>query len=208
MTEECINLLKTLCFFRDVGIYNAATEGIQTLEGDDFYELLERGLDAAAPIARRDEVPMGDFDTPLPEGPEDEEIYEDCDHFHSVLHYSSPAMQEYFRLCRLYEYREGICPKDNPFVGFASDAYEKAIRMTSGQFGASFNDDTYTTELLIETCPEWCYDPMEIIQAVVETLKFFDENLPVLARELAKSPFLFLPELPAKTERRQKEAQQ
>jgi hypothetical protein len=57
---------------------------------------------------------------------------------------------------------------------------------------------------MIEICPEWYYDPTEIIWAIIETLKYYDENVSVLERELAKTPFVFLPALPARTEQKRK----
>jgi hypothetical protein len=203
MNEDCIQVLQTLCFFRDAGIYESVTEGMTVLDDNDIYELFELGFDAAAPITYREDIPMDGSDTPLTA---DEiaalDVYQECDHYHTVYHYSSPDMREYYRLCRLYEYREGIEPKDDPFVRFASDDYDSVIRQTYGQFCAFFDDDTYTTELMIEICPEWYYDPTEIIRAIIETLKYYDENLSVLERELAKTPFVFLPALPARAEQK------
>jgi hypothetical protein len=123
------------------------------------------------------------------------DIYE-CDHFHTAYSFSSPEMREYYRLCRLYEHREGIEPKDNPYVKKADDHYISVLRRTGGQFGAGFDSEIHITALYIETCPEWQYDVMEIIRAVRKTLDYYPEHLAELQRDMARAPFVFLPELP------------
>jgi hypothetical protein len=79
----------------------------------------------------------------------------------------------------------------------ADNNYVHVLSMAGGQFCAGFDSDEHTTTLLVEICPEWQYDIMEIIWAVRETLDFYVEHLPALRREMARTPFVFLPALPA-----------
>ncbi|MDR3278145.1 MAG: hypothetical protein LBT12_05170 [Oscillospiraceae bacterium] len=194
MFSEYITILEILKKFHELGIYGKVTRGMTELSEGDVCELVELGMDNAAPIAQRSEVPMGGDDEPVT-GEEDEDA--ECDHYHQVFHFSSPAMKEYYRLCRLYEYREKIEPEDNPFVKEADDHYCARLRATDGQFLAGFDSDYHTTELQIETCPEWYYNSVEIIIMIHDTLAFYTENLEQLARELRRGPLVFLPALPA-----------
>lgn len=201
--DDYIYILRTLCLYRDWGIYDAVTRGIDELRDDDIYELYELGLDNAAPFARREDIPMGgDEDRitaeEMAQMEEGGAIYE-CDHYHAAYSFSSPEMREYYRLCRLYEHREGIEPKKNPYVVNADDHYVSVLRQTNGQFGAGFDSELHTTELYIEICPEWQYDVMEIIWIVRKTLDYYVKYLPELQHEMAKTPFVFLLSLPEHT---------
>jgi hypothetical protein len=201
--DDYLYILEALCRYRDWGIYDAVTRGMTELGEDDIFELYELGLDNAAPFTSRDDIPMGGDDSvvtaeEIAQVIENGEKYE-CDHYHTVYSFSSPEMREYYRLCRLYERREGIEPKDNPYVMSADAHYVSVLRMINGQFAAGFDSEIHTTSLYVETCPEWQYDTMEIIWTVRKTLDYYTEHLVELQREMARTPFVFLPVLPERT---------
>jgi len=186
---DTIDLLK---LFYDIGIYDDVTRQIIDVNGDDFYELQLIGLDCVAPINYyysveefRREYPNSSF--------ADTDAYDD----NNIQLFSSPEMLEYYRLCRLYEYREGIEPENNPYVIAADKFFKDIFRYTRTYFGADFDDNRYTRMLFIETCPECEYDMVEIIELIHDMLTYYTEQLPNLATDIRLGRFTFLPELPA-----------
>jgi len=144
----------------------------------------------------RDQVATGD-NGPVYASVMSDEEYDPDDHWHDFTTYSSPEMREYYRLCRLYEHRCGISPKDNPYVTSADKHFSSCFLYIDGHFAAFFDDDKYTTKLCIEICPEEYGAGTELIYGIHETLAYYGEHLNELRRELMRGPFVFLPQLPA-----------
>jgi len=201
--ESLMYVLRTLKLFHDMGLYAAVTAGMQTVRDDDIYELAELGVEHVAPIFQSEEVPMDDSEVPMTDAAfaqavEEDQYYEG--HYHTIYRFSSPEMKEYYRLCRLYEHREGLESKDNPFVREADKHYTKWARSVAGNLWIGFDSDIHTTELVIETCPEDGYDQIDLILAIHKTLQFYMDNLNRLKREIDRNPFIFLLALPAPKE--------
>ena len=186
---EAIDLLK---FYFDIGIYDDVTSNIKKIDGFDNYELELIGLECVAPISTGYTAPEFHL---VYKNIEIDDFYED----NYIQLFSSPEMLEYYRLCRLYEYREGVVPEDNPYVVAADRYYRDVLRCTQSYFGAGFDDDHYTQMLLIETSPESEYEIKEIIELIHDMLTYYTEQLPKLDRDLKLGKLTFLPELPAHT---------
>ena len=198
--EYLMYTLRILKLFHDLGIYAAVTGGMNEVTEEDFYELADLGIENVAPIFRRDEVSMDEEENQMTEealaqAEAQNQYYEG--HYHTIYRFSSPEMKEYYRLCRLYEYREGLEPKDNPYVNEADGHFIKWARSVSGYLWIGYDCDFHTTELVTETCPEEGYDQIDLIMAIHRTLQFYKDNLGRLKREINRNPFIFLPALPA-----------
>jgi hypothetical protein len=174
---RCLRFLKSL---HDFGIYYKTVGNIQKISEDDYYELVLRGLEHAAPI----------FGV--------EELGQDvCCGGHVVYHFSSPDILEYYRLCRLLEYQRGIEPKDNPYIVRADESFTNSCRNACSDFGACFNDDTHVREIQLEVCPECMVYEEELIEVVCEMLEFYHSELEKLRAEFLGKPLVWLPALPA-----------
>ena len=186
-----LHILRT---FYEYGIYDDIVSCIEELDENDYCELEMSALEYIAPEYERDEIPM-DFDE-IPMSAEDmadEDIYADCSHWHTVYRFSGPEMREYYRLCRLYEYREGIAPQENPYVSGAEAHYISLLRHTSSGFAADFDSDSTTTKLIFETCQDSSYESMELVTTVGEMMKYYKEHLPEITRDIMCGPPVFLP---------------
>jgi len=195
--------LRALKLFQDMGIYAAVTRGMSEVDGEDFYELADLGIENVAPIYRRDDVSMDEeenqmSDEDLAQAMEADEYYDP--HYHTVYRFSSPEMKEYYRLCRLYEHREGLEPKNNPFVREANRHYTGCARSVSGDIWIGYDSDMHKTELVTESCPDYGFDQIDLIMAIHKTLQFYIDNLDHLKQEIGRNPFIFLPTLPAPKE--------
>ena len=134
-----------------------------------------------------------DLDEDVLSGAEMDELDVNTDyHFHDVYSFSSPDMKEYYRLCRLYEHREGIEPEQNPYVRAADEYYTAALRMTEGQFIAGFDSEKRRPAAFFA-----CFAPLLIVAELQ------DGTSNQQARSALKSglvrrrgPLVFLPELP------------
>jgi hypothetical protein len=190
--NDFIYTLQMLCMFRDVGIYNAATSEIDEITEDDYFELAERGIECSAPIFIRDDVPMGGDEYEI----KDTDLNEEIDHYHTLYRVSSPEMKEYYRLCRLIEYRGGIQPEDNPYVKEADKHYCDCLKMIYTNLWAGFDSNRHTTELVFELCPDYETDVITLIMVIIDTLKYYPAHLGELERDLRMGKPVFLPELP------------
>jgi len=195
--------LRMLKLFHDLGIYAVITRGMSEVDGEDFYELADLGIEHVAPVFRRDEIPMDEqenqmTDEAYAQAVEQDQYYDG--HCHTIFRFSSPEMKEYYRLCRLYEHREKLNPNENPFVREADRHYTGWARSVAGYLWIGFDSDMHTTELVTESCPENGYDQIDLIMAVHNTLQFYKDNLSRLKREISQDPFIFLPALPAPKE--------
>ena len=189
-----LEMLQLLKFFHGIGLYDSFCH-ITALTEDDYYELVQLGLENIAPIYIESQISSGDDgDVVIEEG-------DDCDdygwHCHTLHMFSSPEMQEYYRLCRIYEYKHGLSPKENRFVTAAERHYCNCLNCVSGNFGGSFDDDRHTTKLYIEVCPESDWAAIDLIYCIHETLEFYSENLSGLRLELLKGEPVFLMQLPS-----------
>ena len=197
MILETLSLLK---LYSDIGIYDAVVGTTERVNGDDYFEFEMTGLENIAPIFNMWQ-PGTQPDIYLDEefiyGDEDNEHLSDggCDHM--LYSFSSPEMREYYRLCRLYEHREGIEIERNPYVKEAEDCFWEYVGLTQGYFGAGFDDDRHTKDILVEVCPEnTCYY-REIIELIYDTLEFYTMKVKELEREIRLGKPVWLPELPA-----------
>lgn len=173
----CLRLVK---MFHDIGIYEKAAGDIQEISEDDYYELALRGLEYVAPVHSV------------------EELGEDvCCGGHVMYHFSDPALLEYYRLCRLYEYKHAITPDENPYVKKADDYYIRCINHTDGDFGTNFDNQEHPREIWIETCPERYTCEYALIELVYGVLEFYRNEVKSLQAELMKGPMVWLPALPA-----------
>jgi|GEM_PF-3371771 len=185
---EVLTLLK-VC--HTAGIYDTMTEYISMVDGEDFYELQLLGLECVAPICRR--LTPREFFLEYRNEQLDDDFYEN----NEIWLFGSPEMLEYYRLCRLYEYREGVESEVNPYVIKADKYYDDVLIGVSSNFGVGFDDYHYTRMLLVETCYEWNFSTMEVIGIVRDMLEFYRQNLPKLDADLKLGRITFLPELPA-----------
>jgi len=174
---QCLRLLKLL---HGIGIYGRAVGGITEITGDDYYELALLGLEHVAPIYSAED--LGD---------------EWCCGGHTVHRFSSPAMTEYYRLCRLYEHRHGTTPGENPHVARADDHYARCLHNARGSFGSSYEDEKHPRGIWIETCPEHYACELELIALVHSLMGFYSAGAEALRMELLRGPAVYLPALPA-----------
>lgn len=195
---DLINVLHMLKRYHDIGIYDAVVREAEFISEDDYYEFAELGAEHVAPIFDFEDVPLNEMthESLIEEECAEQDIYLDA-HYHRVYSFSSPEMREYYRLCRLYEYREKIEPEANPFVRRADSYYCQCLRMTNGYFGAGFDCEKHTTKLMIEVCPDEYMIQCDLIEALHDTLEYYKEHLNALRLELLKGPPVFLPALPA-----------
>jgi hypothetical protein len=173
---QCLRLLKK---FHEIGIYEKAAGNIREIAEDNYYELALRGLEHVAPIYGI------------------EELGEDvCCGGHVVHSFSDPAMPEYYRLCRLYEYKHSIAPNENPFVSKADEYFIECLNQTTGDFGSDFDDPEHPKALWIETCPERRACEFGLIDLVHGLMGFYRSEVESLRLELLRGPFVYLPALP------------
>jgi len=172
----CLQLLK---MFHDIGIYEGAAGDIKEITGDDYYELILRGFESVAPAYEMEEL--------------GEEV---CCGGHIRYHFSDPSLVEYYRLCRLYEFRQSISPEDNPYVIKADNYYVSCLENTSGAFGSDYDDERHPKEIWIETCPEREAYEHEIIELVHNVMEFYRSEVETLRAELLRRPVVWLPALP------------
>ena len=195
LTEDfsyIVDMIDLLKLYYDIGIYDAITQHVVHVSEDDFFELQLIGLEYIAPIGYRcsvEEFKLLYRNTVFA----DTYAYDEND----IQLASSPDMIEYYRLCRLYEHREGVEPEQNPYVVAAENYYKETLRATDSYFGAGFDDDHHTTMLYIETCPDCEYSVIEIIELIHDMLMYYTRQLPKLERDIRFGKFTFLPELPA-----------
>jgi hypothetical protein len=187
-------LLEMLRYFHAIGIYDAVVRDTEEITANDHFEFADLGLELAAPDFRFEEVPLDDDHEPLAEN---ETEMECCGHWHLLYRFGSPEMREYYRLCRLYEHRESIEPEENPFVQKANDYYCLCADAVDGYIWVGFDDDRYTSALLVEICPDEYYTSLELIKAVHDMIEYYKEHLCDIRLELTNGPPVFLPALPA-----------
>jgi len=179
MYYTLMQCLRLVLFFYDIGIYEEAVGDIKEITEDDYFELALRGISSVAPL----------YDM--------EELGEDhCCGGHVVHHFSDPAIPEYYRLCRLYEYKHSITPEENPYVVEADKHYILCLNNTNGEFATNFDDEKHPKEIWVETCPERYAYEHEIIELVHEVLAFFRAKVEDLRAELLRGPVIWLPALP------------
>jgi hypothetical protein len=192
-------MLSLMKFFHDIGRYEDAFGEINEITEGDYGELIRLGMEHIAPIFDEDEIIDGEDGKPVFGSQLDDaarEALED-DHWHELQTFSSPDMLEYYRLCRLYEYKYGIEPRDNKYVIAADIHYCYRLRCVSGSFVAAFDSDRHTTKLWFEFCPEDSYYNIDLIRCIHETLQFYSEHLNEIRRDLMDGPLVYLPMLSA-----------
>ena len=197
---DCIQLIEILWMlktYHDAGIYDVVVRGTETITEDDYYEFSDLGLENAAPLTTRKEF--------IYDNESDEWIaMRNLDNFdgyeeeypHNFYTYSSPEMREYCRLCRLYEYREGIPPEQNPYHRRAHTHAAMYMRRV-GNVWIGFTDDDSGNEMYVETSSEMGYDAAEVVNCIHHVMAYYRENLNALRLELLRGPWVFLPALPA-----------
>ncbi|MDR0863032.1 MAG: hypothetical protein LBN30_09720 [Oscillospiraceae bacterium] len=190
-----VEMLQLIRVIHDNGALDAL-RGISEVSEDDFLEIALTALENAAPICTMEEIPMTADEEPVPDY-EPGDTYIDCEHWHTKCSFTSPEMLEYYRLCRLFEYREGIEPEDNIYVTEAEAHYVNCLRRAQGHYCAGYDDDRHTTRLVFESCPDYDYSLPDIVWEVRDTLAYYAENVNTLARDIALGRFVYLPALPA-----------
>jgi len=173
---QCLRLLK---FLHDIGIYDETVGDIKKISGDDYPELVMLGLENVAPIFNMEE--LGE---------------EHCCGGHIVYHFSDPALLEYYRLCRLYEFKHSITPEENPYVIKADDFFVSCLEYTKSEFGCDYDDIKHPRGIWIETCPERYAYEQELIGLVYDMMEFYQTEVEALRAELLKGPVVYLPALP------------
>ncbi len=177
--------LRMLKFFHDIGIYEQTVGGMRSIECDDYALLFRDGAEYVAPIY--DEEYLG------------EDV---CCGGHIVYRFSDPAMPEYYRLCRLYEYSHSIIPEKNPYVKKADDWFSSCIRNTAGHFWAGYDDEKHPRMIMFEICPEHPFCEYEFLVLVYDMMEFYRREVITLKNELARCPPALLPALPPPKRRR------
>ena len=180
MYYELMRCLRLLKFLNDIGIYEKAVGNIRTISEDDYYELALCGMEHVAP----------EFYA--------EELGEDvCCGGHIAYHFSDPAIPEFYRLCRLFEYKHGISPERNPYAAKADDAFTHYCMYTNSSFGVRYNDEVHVREIIIETCPEYLFEEIEVIELIYCMMEYYRSELETLQAELQSGHAIWLPALPA-----------
>lgn len=172
---QCLRLVK---LFHEIGIKKTVGD-IGEITEDDYLELALRGLEHVAPDYMQEE--LGD---------------DVCCGGHVMHWFSDPAVPEYYRLCRLYEFKHSITPEENPYVTAADDFYVFCLNQTSGGFNSNYDDERHPRAIWIETCPERCDNEYEIIVLVHNVMEYYKATLETLRAELLRGPLVFLPALP------------
>ncbi len=185
MYYELVFGLQILKLFHDIGIYEKAAGNIRKIGEEDYMELFLIGIEHVAQIYDIEEL--------------GEEV---CCGGHTVYHFSDPALLEYYRLCRLYEYRESVTPQENPYVIAADRYFVSRLNSTEGNFGAYYNDNVHIREICLEVCPEHPIDEYEFLVLVYDTMEYYRREVVALQSELARGPMVMLPALPAPRRRR------
>lgn len=177
---ELMHSLRFVKFLHDIGIYEESMKGIREISEDDYYELALRGLSSVAPVFEIEEL--------------DEDV---CCGGHVVYHFSDPAIPEYYRLCRLYEHKYGIAPKENPYVKAADNYFVRQYDSCCySDFGAYYHDEVHVREICIEICPERPVEEWELIELVYDMLEYYRREAETLRAELLRGPVVWLPALP------------
>ena len=175
-----IQALRIVKFFHDIGKFEDAMKHYTWIESDDLPELFMNGMQYLAPFH------------------ESKDLGEDvCCGGHYQYRFSDPALIEYFRLCRLYELRHSITPKDNPYVKKADDDFVECCKNVGGDFGAYYDNDDHPREVQFETCPERPVDEFEFMVCIHNVLEFYRKEVKTLQKEMMRGPMVFLPALPA-----------
>jgi hypothetical protein len=182
-----------LKYYHEIGIYDEVVRGAEEATEDDLYEFSELGLELAAPEFEQEEIPLGYDCEPVPE--EDDEP--DYEHFHMAYRFTSPAMREYYRLCRLYELQQSLPPEKNPFVQKADAYCCGCASCVRGYLWIGFNDDRYTSALAVEICPDEFYDIFDLTVAIHGMIEYYEERVRDVGLALAKGRPVYLPALPA-----------
>lgn len=188
-----LEMLMLIKYFYDLGKYDVLCGAVESVDEEDYYELILSGLESIAPIYKHSQIATGEDGETIINA--DENDY--GDHWHDLYTFSSPDMLEYYRLCRLYEYKHAIEPEKNKYVKSAEQSYCECLRSVSGSFYASFDSDRYTTKLWIEICPEDYGLGPDLIYCIHEALEYYTDSLSKLRCELMQGAFTFLPQLPA-----------
>jgi hypothetical protein len=175
--------LRMVKMFHDIGIYDKAAGNIKEIDEDDYYELVLNGLANVAQYYEAEE--LGE---------------EHCCGGHVVHHFSGPVIPEYYRLCRLYEFKHSIAPEENPYVQRADDYYCWCLNNTHGDFASNFDNEGHPREIWAETCPEHNTCEYELIELVHDVLEFYRAEVQTLRAELRSGPTVWLPALPPHVE--------
>ena len=194
---QILDVLRLLKTYHEAGIYGEIVRTSETICEDDYYEFYDLGLEHAAPIVRQDDW-YYDGRTDAWRSYDDIEDFDEneWDYPNRLFWYSSPDMQEFYRLCRQYEAREGISPAENPFLAQVIRQVYRLMRTVS-QVWIGFYNEEYSAEILVEISPETGCDAAEIVDCIHKSLAYYSEHLNALRLELAKGPTVVLPALPS-----------
>ena len=188
--EEAVDLLRALKRYHRIGIYEEVVTDSEFLSADDQYEFVQLALEHVAPIFSTEEVSIYSDNERA-----ELDVYQD-DHLHQLYRMSSPDMQAYYGLCRMYEYQQGLTPEENPFVQEADRHYCQCLSHIYAHFWAGFDDDKYTTQLVIEICPDNYTPDSEFVEALHDILAYYTEHLPDLRVAILLGPPSYPPALP------------
>lgn len=175
-----IQSLRIVKFFYDIGQFDEALKFVTWIHDEDYGELFLNGIGSLAPMFEVEEL--------------GEEV---CCGGHTLYHFSDPAMTEYYRLSRLYEYKHSIAHENNPYFIKADEHFIECCRYTNGNFGACYDNDDHPREIQIETCPERPLDELELLICIHDVMEFYRNEVIELHKELMRGPMVWLPALPA-----------
>jgi len=185
MSYYLINCLRLLKQLYDFGVYQDVAGEIHEIGEDDLPEIFLNGLDCLAP--EFEEEPLG------------EDV---CCGSHTLYHFSSRELREYYYLCWVYERLNNLTPETNPYVNDADNFIEKSYRRMDSYFGHGFDNDIYVKEFLIEVCPEHPFDECDIFQMVHDVMEYYRVHVESIRAAVMKGPVVLALPPHAESERR------
>ena len=194
-TGLLFRVIELLKLYHDIGIYEAVVRTTTQITEEQWYEFVELGLEYVAPVTWEDELFFVDQTQSWVTAQELDQLGLESDNYPTrLIYFTSPEMQEYTHLCRLYERREGIGPKDNPF----EHRVRRHARLHCGYVlnaWLGFADDAIA--LVTEISPEDYFDPISLITNIYNMLLFYTEHLWELRVAILSGPVSFDLALPA-----------
>ena len=168
-------VIELLKLYHDIGICETVLRTTAQITGEHWYEFAELGLECVAPVTWEDELFYVDQTQSWVTAQELDQLCLESDNYPTrLIYFTSPEMQEYTHLCRLYERREGIRPEDNPF----EHRVRRHAQLHCGYVinaWLGFSDDVIA--LVTEISPEDYFDPVELITNIYNILMFYPDHL-------------------------------
>lgn len=195
--SSLINMLHILKACHQAGCYEQVVRTAETMDEGDYLELEMLALEHVAPIYDEDEL-FYDFENDTwisgDDLPRTEETNIDYESPHRMHYFSSPEMLEYYRLCRVYEWREGIPPESNRYV-HSAEAFLRRNFYRNNTVWYGLDEGDHPGHFYTEATSDYGYDTAVLVEDLSDMLMYYKDKLPALKLELAKKP-AFLPMLP------------